>query len=643
MTTETVTTETPSSGNRRLHSRMSELMEIRERVPFFRRVLQECHQEFRGAVTRVDFRVGSGWETLSGAAAEIPASVIDRLQKEFLHPLVEQFQNEPADEPVFKQFERHSQRLAVIAAPVATENSVAAYLSFVLPGDVNPADILPRVHLFSTMIGMALESALQRGHKSSDVQPSLREQRQDDSKRESPFAGAAIVPAATNPPAISNAARYSSVEEFGYSLVNSLCNQLSAEQVSFGIATNGVIDVKAVSGLADFRRNAPGVDAIRQAMEECVDCCSVIAFPATSLTDVDAMPIHRQWSAGCNGAAVISFPLKNQNDVTGVVSIRRKPDTVLTQQQVEALRKQLEPYGHGISLLQKAGRSVGQQVVSGIRNGISRSFSESSGIRHAFTASLLAAGLWFIFGTMTYRPLLRTQLIAQNLVHLSAPWAGELKRVYVTPGQRVAADELLAEFDTSERQLERITVVRQISATDVELRQALTAKDLSTAAVLRSRRTVLQAQLNTIDSQIASAGIRAPAAGIVVAADLEQRIGQVFHQGEEVLQVASGGDWKLEIEVPDDVATLVSGEQTGEFSAAAHPEQRLPFRITHIDGAAVSRTDRNVFLAHATLDESSEWMRSGMDGVARVETVDRPTWWVVSHRVVDWLRSNFWL
>ena len=176
---------------------------------------------------------------------------------------------------------------------------------------------------------------------------------------------------------------------------------------------------------------------------------------------------------------------------------------------------------------------------------------------------------------------------------------------------------------------------------------------------------MLQAQLNTIDSQIASAGIRAPAAGIVVAADLEQRIGQVFHQGEEVLQVASGGDWKLEIEVPDDVATLVSGEQTGEFSAAAHPEQRLPRPLRRrvlqpvvfdeashcplvraLDRAflvAVSRTDRNVFLAHATLDESSEWMRSGMDGVARVETVDRPTWWVVSHRVVDWLRSNFWL
>jgi hypothetical protein len=53
--------------------------------------------------------------------------------------------------------------------------------------------------------------------------------------------------------------------------------------------------------------------------------------------------------------------------------------------------------------------------------------------------------------------------------------------------------------------------------------------------------------------------------------------------------------------------------------------------------------DRNVFIARAPLEAHPDWMRTGMEGTARVETISRPVWWVAMHRVVDWGRMNFWL
>ena len=132
---------------------------------------------------------------------------------------------------------------------------------------------------------------------------------------------------------------------------------------------------------------------------------------------------------------------------------------------------------------------------------------------------------------------------------------------------------------------------------------------------------MLQAQADSISRQIQDARIYAPASGTVVVSDLEQRIGQVFPQGQEIFQFAADGNWLLEIEVPDDIANYVTAEQTGTFSAASHPDEKQSFTLKHIDGAAMTVQDRNVFMARAPLETRPEWMKSGMEGTARVETV----------------------
>jgi len=49
-----------------------------------------------------------------------------------------------------------------------------------------------------------------------------------------------------------------------------------------------------------------------------------------------------------------------------------------------------------------------------------------------------------------------------------------------------------------------------------------------------------------------------------------------------------------------------------------------------------------VFLAKAELNADAQWLKSGMQGFARVKTVSKPVWWVSLHRVIDYARINFW-
>jgi hypothetical protein len=53
--------------------------------------------------------------------------------------------------------------------------------------------------------------------------------------------------------------------------------------------------------------------------------------------------------------------------------------------------------------------------------------------------------------------------------------------------------------------------------------------------------------------------------------------------------------------------------------------------------------EANVFLGEAVVMASLEGIAPGMEGVAHLRAGARPVWWVLTHRLTDWARLNFWL
>ena len=303
----------------------------------------------------------------------------------------------------------------------------------------------------------------------------------------------------------------------------------------------------------------------------------------------------------------------------------------------------LQPYGPAVRVVEKAGQPVGSRISSAVKAKASDSLTKGSWGRRFLLLGLLAAALWFCFGTMTYQPLCQSTITAANLRHFSAPFDGQLQAVAVSPGQRVAEGDVLVQFDTSNLKLEMIGLQREISASNVQVKQAVSEGELGQASIANARLGVLQTQISAVQKQIDEATISAPTDGVVVLSDLQQRIGQEFPQGEEILQFVADGDWLLQIEVPDSLVSVVKAEQTGEFAPASDPTNKHKFRIDNVDGAASVLKNRNVFLAHADFDIQPEQMMTGMEGTSKLTTVDRPVWWVALHGAIDWARINFWL
>lgn len=451
---------------------------------------------------------------------------------------------------------------------------------------------------------------------------------------------------------LARSSSFQSVREFAYTLVGSLCSRFRCEQVAFGIVKRQRVEVLAVSGLAEIKANSPGVIAIRQAMEECVDHDKALGWQmeqretgADGHIEEVSSPglLHRQWAHSSNHSAVLSAPLRVDAQTVGVVSFRRDirhPFSADERLQIERLCAR---FGAPVRLIESASRSVGHQIVRNIGNAARGSLKRGAWGRWIVLAALIVTIGWFSAGTTQFHPRCTCEVTPESTIHFTAPYQGKLGRVHVHAGEDVVAGQLLAEFETRELRLQFESLVADLTAREVDVRKALQDNNVEEASLYQAQADVLRTQALGIENQLQRARLLAPEDGRIIQCDSRQLTGQVLDQGDPVLQFAPHGGFVLNIHVPDGIATNVKAGQAGIFASAARPDIPLPFRIRRVNSAAEVVNGTNVFEAEAELTTSPEWLKAGMQGSVRIDGDIRPVWWVTTHSVLGWLRMRFWL
>lgn len=433
--------------------------------------------------------------------------------------------------------------------------------------------------------------------------------------------------------------RYASTREFAYGLTNRLCNELRCEQVGLGMVRLGLVRLAAISGCADFKNSSPGVREMSQAMEECYDHGELVVFPVTDSSRA-TFPIHRQWSVSAGGSNLYSIPLRAGDCCVGVVSLRRRASRPLREEELQRVLDELRPIGPVLQLVDCATRGLASHTAAAFQQSLQRWKRPR---RVAMTVLLALAALWFCFGRITYQPLCEATVVSAQLRHITTPFEARLEEVCVRAGDRVKAGDLLVQFQTHALQLELDTVLAEIKKAEVDVRQAIDSGEIAAAALHQAEIEVLLARRANFSRRIEDASIRAPMDGMVVQSHVDKRLGQVFSQGQPVLEFAPHQGWELEVQVPESIATLITPAQSGHFVSAASSSDKVPFEISQVDGSAELIDNKNVFVARAQLEADPAWIRSGMRGVARITTSPEPVYWVALHKLIDWTRMHFWI
>src|SRR5262249_7911173 len=134
----------------------------------------------------------------------------------------------------------------------------------------------------------------------------------------------------------------------------------------------------------------------------------------------------------------------------------------------------------------------------------------------------------------------------------------------------------------------------------------------------------------------------APYDGVVISGDLSQLLGTPVEQGKTLFQIAPLDSYRVILQVDErDIANITLG-QPGELTLSGMLSDRLSFKVEQITPISTAQDGRNFFRVEARVENSTERVRPGMEGVGKIVVGERKLIWIWTHSLIDWLRLAMW-
>jgi len=435
-------------------------------------------------------------------------------------------------------------------------------------------------------------------------------------------------------------------ERFGAAAM-ACCNEIAqrwrCDRVSLGFLRGQYVRLKAVSHAATFDKKAGLTQDLEAVMEECLDQDVEVSFPSAKEATYFARAA-KGLSEAHGPTSVCSLPIRRRGKPVAVVTVERPADQPLDEQDIESIRLALELCAPRLTELHELDRWFGARFGAAV----GKAFAGIVGPKHAFaklaTVAVCVGLLFLIFGQGQHKAEAPFILQAENRQVIPAPFDGFIKKVFVEPGEPVAANTtVLAELDVAELRLQ--LAAAQAEETTFAKKAASSLRDLNTAEaqIAKAQAGKVRAKIRLFEHWISLGKIASPIDGHVLTGDLKQKVGAPVRQGQILFEVAALESLRGELYVPDDEIADVEVGQTGQLATSSFPEERIDFVVERITPIAEVVNQRNVFKVRVRLVERRPWMRPGMEGVAKINIGRKAYWWILSRPLVNWVRMRLWL
>jgi multidrug resistance efflux pump len=426
-------------------------------------------------------------------------------------------------------------------------------------------------------------------------------------------------------------------------LCNEAASQWQCERVNIGFLKGRYVRLKAMSHTEHFSRKMQVVQDIESAMEECLDQDCEILYPCSQ----EATYISRaagELSKNNGPLAVLSVPLRWDGEVRAVMTLEREPGKPFTLEEIEVIRLACELCTARLWELYEHDHWIGGKVVRKARKGLAFLI----GARYTGTKLLVVLMFAFILFLLYAKGQFRAEapfaLEATYQQVVCASFDGYIKNVNIEVGDSVKENEtILAELDTAELRLQLAGAKAEQAGYIKQFSAAMRDGETAEAQIAQANSDKVQAQIDLLNYLIEHGKIISPISGIVVKGDLKRQIGAPVKTGDVLFEVTPLDSLRAELLVPEDQIFDIALEQEGYLATVSYPAQRIKFVVERINPMAEVVNNRNVFKVRVRLQETRNWMRPGMEGVAKISVGKRLYVWIWTRRIVNWLRMKMWI
>ena len=424
--------------------------------------------------------------------------------------------------------------------------------------------------------------------------------------------------------------------------VELFAERFDCDRVTLALGDAERLKISATYPKVEIKRQTGLLRAIKDAMYEAIDQQSLLHYPNDDPESDLLVGCQHSLASMVGQLTICTIPLQASDIPVGAIVLERHREQSFTPtEQSEALQA-----GGLIGLI------LHQQERS--ERPLFKLIGERFGV--GIKRWLGPQGLWFKLGMIglvslltlssaikgSYRIDGRANLEGSIQRVITSPFDGYLQTVAVKAGDIVTEGTLLCQLEDRDLKLEQAKWRTEMAKLEREQREALATHERSKVTLLQAQGEQLHAELELVELKLERSQIKAPLSGIIVSGDLSQSLGIPLKRGEELFKIAPLDSYRVMLQVDERAIADVQVGQTGHLRLAGYPHLEHTLKVKRILPMTTTFEGSYLFSIEAELLERDEYLRPGLQGVAKIDAGKRSLLWLATHRVIDWLKLQLW-
>lgn len=217
------------------------------------------------------------------------------------------------------------------------------------------------------------------------------------------------------------------------------------------------------------------------------------------------------------------------------------------------------------------------------------------------------------------------EVVPAEPFHLRAQLDGVVDQALVSPGEAVAAGQVLVEFDKRDLENRLALGERELAVSETELQRVSQAavvdpRAKAQLAVLEAQRDEKATEVQYLQDLLSRAELTAPIDGIAIFEDREELVGQPVQLEQRVMTVAAADAVALELWLGTaDAIPLETGSDVALFLNVT-PDQIVPATLARTGLLAEARENgQTAYRLRGEFSPDQELPQLGLRGVAKLE------------------------
>lgn len=440
-------------------------------------------------------------------------------------------------------------------------------------------------------------------------------------------------------------------------LVNELSKQFGLDRVALGWVRSDTVRTQAISDTEFFDRRMAMLVKLEAAMDECLDQEQPVVYPQPAaegpggdvLLAQAIVHAHRELAAGNAKLKLCSLPLRIDDDVVGVVLLEASSEQPIDLSTVELLQAAMDLVAPVLRLRKSDDRMLAVRAWDSTVKAAAWAVGPKHTVWKAAGIALLAMMIFVTLYTKTYRVSADATLEPRTRRIVSAPFDGQLKRLLpgIEPGAKVTQGQVLAELDVTEYLLSLASANAKLYQAEKAASSARQERDQGKVASYEEQAKAAKAEADAYRYRIERSQIIAPIDGEIIAGDVKERVGSTLKLGDPLFQIASLNEFVVVAKVDErDIALVREAFEhnggKGQIATRTRPAEPFDVIVERIVPLAQAAEGKNVFELRGRLVGSGDWLRPGMEGVAKFDTEQRSLLWIGTRRIIDTVRMWWW-